>query len=130
MLHDSWTDCPPVCCSWGRVCPLGAPAWGAGAGVSVRRHGACDGDLVGYALGFLAGDLSVAHEYLDYSYLVFQAMAACGHRLQIDPVCRLPVTQRNDLEAVAGRGLATAKGGSVKSRRLGQICLGSNTAVI
>jgi len=41
--------------------------------------------------------------------------------------CRLPVTQRDGLESIAGRGAAAAKGGSVKSRRLGQICVGANT---
>ena len=67
--------------------------------------------------GAFAICLSVAHEYLDDSYLVFQAMAACGRRRQIDPVCRFPVTQRDDLEPIAGRGIAAINGGSVKSRR-------------
>ena len=42
--------------------------------------------------------------------------------------CRLPVTQRDGLESIAGRGVAAAKGGSVKNRHLGQICVGANTA--
>ena len=67
--------------------------------------------------GAFAICLSVAHEYLDDNYLVFRAMAACGHRLQIDPVCRFPVVQHDDLEPIAGRGIAAANGGSVKSRR-------------
>ena len=37
------------------------------------------------------------------------------------------MTQRHDLEPVAGRGIAAANGGSVKSRRLGQICIGAHT---
>ena len=32
---------------------------------------------------------------------------------QIDPACRLPVTQRNDLEAVAGRGIAPPRVGQL-----------------
>ena len=67
--------------------------------------------------GAFAICLSVAHEYLDDNYLVFQAMAACGRRRQIDPVCRFPVTQRDDLEPIAGSGIAAINGGSVKSRR-------------
>ena len=67
--------------------------------------------------GAFAICLSVAHEYLDDSYLVFQAMAACGRRRQIDPVCRFPVTQHDDLEPIAGRGIAATNDGSVKSRR-------------
>ena len=50
-----------------------------------------------------------------------------GRQRQIDPVCRFPVTQRDGLEPIAGRGLAAAKGGSVKNRRLGQICVGANS---
>ena len=50
-----------------------------------------------------------------------------GRQRQIDPVCRFPVTQRDGLEPIAGRGLAAAKGGPVKNRRLGQICVGANT---
>ena len=67
--------------------------------------------------GAFAICLSVAHEYLDDNYLVFQAMDACGHRLQIAPVCRYPVIQHDDLEPIAGRGIAAANGGAVKSRR-------------
>ena len=67
--------------------------------------------------GAFAICLSVAHQYLDDNYLVFQAMAACGHRLQIDPVCRYPVIQHDDLEPIAGRGIAAPNGGAVKSRR-------------
>ena len=67
--------------------------------------------------GAFAICLSVAHEYLDDSYLVFRAMAACGHRLQIDPVCRFSVVQHDDLEPVAGRGIAATNDGSFKSRR-------------
>jgi hypothetical protein len=37
------------------------------------------------------------------------------------------MTQRDDLEPVGGLGLVAAEGGSVKSRRLGQICVGANT---
>ena len=51
----------------------------------------------------------------------------CWRRRNIDPVCRFHVTQRDDCEAVGGLGIATAKGGSVKNRRLGQICVGTNT---
>ena len=67
--------------------------------------------------GAFAICLSVAHEYLYDNYLVFQAMDACGHRLQIDPVCRFPVTQHDDLEPIAGRGIAAPNGGAAKSRR-------------
>ena len=52
----------------------------------------------------------------------------CRRRRQIDPVCRLAMTQCDDLEPVAGLGAATAEGGSVKSWRLGQICVGANSA--
>ena len=34
--------------------------------------------------------------------------------------------QRDDREPVVGLGIAAAEGGSVKSRRLGQICVGAN----
>ena len=51
---------------------------------------------------------------------------ACWRRRQIDPVCRFHVTQRDDLEPVGGLGITAAKGGAVKSRRLGQICVGAN----
>ena len=51
----------------------------------------------------------------------------CWRRLQIDPVCRFHVTQRDDLEPVGGLRIRAAKGGSVKSRRLGQICAGANS---
>ena len=37
------------------------------------------------------------------------------------------MTQRDDPEPFAQRGLAAANGGSVKSRRLGQICVGAYT---
>ena len=56
-----------------------------------------------------------------------QAEAACWRRLQIDPVCRFHVAQRDDLEPVGGLEIAATKGGAVKSRRLGQICVGANT---
>ena len=36
------------------------------------------------------------------------------------------MTQRDDLEPIGGLGTAATKGGSVKSRRLGQICVGAN----
>jgi hypothetical protein len=36
------------------------------------------------------------------------------------------MTQRGDPEPVGGLGVAAAEGGSVKSRRLGQICVGAN----
>ena len=36
------------------------------------------------------------------------------------------MTQRDDLEPVGGLGIAAAKGGSVKSRRLGQIWVYAN----
>jgi hypothetical protein len=39
----------------------------------------------------------------------------CLRQRQIDPVCRFPLNQHDDLP-VAGRGMATAKGGSVKRR--------------
>ena len=39
------------------------------------------------------------------------------------------LTQRDDLEPVGGPGIAAAKGGSVKSRRLGQICVGANNLI-
>ena len=52
---------------------------------------------------------------------------ACWRRRQIDPVCRFHVNQRDDLEPVGGLGIAATKGGSVKSRHLGQICVGANT---
>ena len=51
----------------------------------------------------------------------------CWRRLQIDPVCRFHVTQRDDLEPVGGLRIRAAKGGPVKSRRLGQICAGANS---
>ncbi len=51
----------------------------------------------------------------------------CRRRREIDPVCRLPMTQRDDLEPIGGLGTAATKGGSVKSRRLGQICVGANS---
>ena len=54
----------------------------------------------------------------------------CGRRLQIDPVCRVPVTQLDDLEPVAGLGIAAANGGAVKSRRLGHICVGTNNCCL
>ena len=50
----------------------------------------------------------------------------CWRRCQIDPVCRLHVTQREDLEPVGGLGIVAAQGGSVKSRHLSQICLGAS----
>ena len=53
-------------------------------------------------------------------------LSDCWRRRHIDPVCRFHVTQRDDLEPVGGLGIAVAKGGSVKSRRLGQICVGTN----
>jgi hypothetical protein len=37
------------------------------------------------------------------------------------------MTQRDDREPVGGLGIAAAEGGSGKSRRLGQICVGANT---
>ena len=37
------------------------------------------------------------------------------------------MTQRDDREPVGGLGIAAAKGGSVKSRRLDQVCVGANT---
>ena len=37
------------------------------------------------------------------------------------------MTQRDDLEPDGGLGIAAAEGGSVKSRRLGQICVGANS---
>ena len=40
---------------------------------------------------------------------------------------RFHVTQRDDLEPVGGLGIAATKCGSVKSRRLGQICVGANS---
>ena len=36
------------------------------------------------------------------------------------------MTQRDDLEPIGGLGTAATKGGSVKSPRLGQICVGAN----
>jgi hypothetical protein len=54
----------------------------------------------------------------------------CWRRLQIDPVCRFHVTQRDDLEPVGGLGIAATKGGAVKSRRLGHICVGANTTAV
>ena len=36
------------------------------------------------------------------------------------------MTQRDDCEPVGGLGIAAAKGGSVNSRRLGQMCVGTN----
>ena len=51
----------------------------------------------------------------------------CWRRRQIDPVCRLPMTQRDDLEPIGGLGIAAANCGSVKSWHLGQICVGANT---
>ena len=39
------------------------------------------------------------------------------------------MTQRDDLEPIGGLGTAATKGGSVKSRRLGQICVGANTLI-
>ena len=36
------------------------------------------------------------------------------------------MTQRDDREPAGGPGIAAAEGGSVKSRRLGQICVGAN----
>ncbi len=56
--------------------------------------------------------------------------ALCWRRLQTDPARRFHVTQRDDLEPVGGLGIAAAKGGSVKSRRLGQICVGANTRTV
>ena len=50
----------------------------------------------------------------------------CCLRRQIDLACRLPATQRDDLEPVGGLEIAATKGGAVKSRRLGQICVGAN----
>ncbi len=46
---------------------------------------------------------------------------------QIEPAWRFHVIQRDHLEPVGGLGIAAAKGGSVKSRRLGQICVGANS---
>ena len=40
------------------------------------------------------------------------------------------MTQRDDLEPIGGLGTAATKGGSVKSRRLGQICVGANTSAV
>ena len=40
------------------------------------------------------------------------------------------MTQCDDLEPVGGLGTAAAIGGSVKSRRLGQICVGANTPTL
>ena len=40
----------------------------------------------------------------------------CLRKRQIDPVCRFPLNQHDDLP-VTGRGMATANAGSVKSRR-------------
>ena len=57
-------------------------------------------------LSFDGGPSGVQHKLLDH---------VCGHRLQIVPVCRFPVTQRDDLEPIAGRGIAAANGGAVKS---------------
>ena len=51
----------------------------------------------------------------------------CWRRLNIDAACRLPMTQRDDPELVAGRGVATADSGPVKCRRLGQIAVGADT---
>lgn len=51
----------------------------------------------------------------------------CCRRRQINQVRRLAVTQRHDLEAVAGLGMTAAMGGSVKCWRLGQICVGANS---
>ena len=56
--------------------------------------------------------------------------SVCWRRLQIDPVCRFHVTQRDDLEPVGGQGIAATKGGAVKSRRLGHICVGANTTAV
>jgi hypothetical protein len=53
----------------------------------------------------------------------------CWRRLQIDPVSRFHVTQRDDLESVGGLGIAATKGGAVKSRCLGQICVGANSYI-
>ena len=36
------------------------------------------------------------------------------------------MTRRDDLEHVGGLGIAVAKGGAVKSRRLDQVCVGAN----
>ena len=36
------------------------------------------------------------------------------------------MTQRDDLEPIGGLGTAATNGGSVKSWRLGQICVGAN----
>ena len=44
----------------------------------------------------------------------------CPLRSHIDPVCRLPVTQLDDLEPVVECGVAAAHGGPATSRRLGQ----------
>ena len=46
---------------------------------------------------------------------------ACWRRRQIDPVCRLPLILRSDLEPTAGRGVEAANVESVKSWRPGQI---------
>ena len=51
----------------------------------------------------------------------------CPLRSHIDPICRLPVTQRDDLEPVVECGVAAANGGPATSRRLGQNCFGANT---
>jgi hypothetical protein len=51
----------------------------------------------------------------------------CRCRRQIDPACRIPVTQRDDPGIVAGRGMAAADGGSRKCRHLCQIRVGANT---
>ena len=40
------------------------------------------------------------------------------------------MTQRDDLELVAGRWVAATNGGSVKSWRLDQICVGPNSEVL
>ena len=53
--------------------------------------------------------------------ILFLLSVGCWRRRKINPVCRLSVTQRDGLEPVAGRGIAFANGGSVKSRRMGQI---------
>ena len=44
----------------------------------------------------------------------------------MDPAYWFPVTQRDDPGPVAGLGIAAANSGSVKSRRLGQNCVGAN----
>jgi len=50
----------------------------------------------------------------------------CGCQRQIDPACRVPVTQRDAHVIVVGRRMAVADGGSGKSRHLGQIRVGTN----